>query len=86
MYDLDWDESNVDHIARHGVEPEEVEEVLLHTPLIRRSRDGRYVAFGRSDSGRYLTVVFERRSGSLRVVTARAMAAAERADFRRHRP
>jgi len=25
----DWDDANVEHIARHGITPEEAEEVLL---------------------------------------------------------
>jgi uncharacterized protein len=27
--DFDWDDNNLDHIARHGVEPEEAEEAVL---------------------------------------------------------
>lgn len=26
---FDWDESNADHIAEHGLEPEDVEDALL---------------------------------------------------------
>jgi hypothetical protein len=28
---FEWDDGNVDHIERHGLTPEEVEEVLLVT-------------------------------------------------------
>jgi uncharacterized DUF497 family protein len=37
---FDWDDDNVEHVRRHGVEPEEVEEVL-DSPA-RRHRTGRY--------------------------------------------
>jgi len=31
--EFDWDAANVGHIARHGVKPEEVEEVLRNDPF-----------------------------------------------------
>ena len=30
---FDWDEANIEHIARHNVMPEEAEQVLGHDPL-----------------------------------------------------
>lgn len=81
---FDWDKRNIDHIARHNVEPEEAEEVFFDKPLIRRSRDGRYIALGQSWAGRYLAVVFELRPGNIiRVITARSMTKAERRLYRR---
>lgn len=77
--DFDWDEGNVDHIARHGVGPDEVEEVFDESPRIFRGRGGRYVALGRSSVGRYLFVVFEYWGrGEARVVTARPMTQKEK--------
>lgn len=29
-----WDEENIEHIANHGVSPEETEQVIDDTPLI----------------------------------------------------
>jgi uncharacterized DUF497 family protein len=80
-----WDDRNVEHIARHRVEPEEVEEVFTEQPLIRRARDGRYLALGRTEAGRLLAVVFVRLPAGrqLRVITARDMNSAERDDYRR---
>ncbi len=81
---FDWDEANEAHIARHGVRPDEVEEVLLGPCFVRRSYSGRYVALGQSLGGRYLMVVFEQeRIQGVRVVTARAMDAKERNIYRR---
>lgn len=39
---LIWDEWNIDHIAGHNVEPEEVEEVCRSKNLFERGRDGTY--------------------------------------------
>ena len=54
--------------AEHGVPPEDAEEVLLSNPIIRRARDGRYLAIGLVN--RYLTVVFEFEKGAAEIVTA----------------
>ncbi len=82
-----WDEWTVEHIARHGVTPDEVEEVLFARPLIQRTR-GRgknavYFARGQTAAGRYLTIVF-RYLGSqqARVITARDMSGSERKGYR----
>jgi hypothetical protein len=58
--DFEWDEGNVLHLElRHGIEPEEVEEVFVNKPLFRRTKKGHYVAFGPTRIGRYLTIVFD---------------------------
>jgi uncharacterized DUF497 family protein len=79
FWHFDWDESNIDHIAEHGVEPEETEEALARKPLIRRGRLGRYWAFGKTDAGRHLFLVIkDMGKGWARVITARDMTSAER--------
>ena len=82
---FDWDDYNVFHIARHNVEPDEVEEIFEGKVYLTRGRDGRYEALGRSAAGRYLFCVLERSSqaGRVRVVTAREMVAQERRHFKR---
>ncbi len=81
---FDWDDGNVEHVGAHGVDPDEAEEVFLHAPLIRRARSGRYVALGKSATGRRLAVIFERRgAGIVRVVTARPMTRPEHRLFER---
>ncbi|MCI0696027.1 BrnT family toxin [candidate division KSB1 bacterium] len=64
IIDCEWDEWNVDHIREHDVEPYEVKEVFVNRPLIRKGREGKYLAYGQSDSGRYLTIVFAYRGQS----------------------
>ena len=81
---LEWDENNIDHIARHGVDPDEVEEALVDKPLIRRGRQGRYLIYGQTTAGRYLfAVVKPLRSAWARVITARDMTDRERRYYRR---
>ncbi len=84
--EFEWDDANVDHIAEHGVEPEEAEEVFADHPIIRRSRDGRFIAWGQTWAGRYLMVVFDCKPGHVvRVVTARPMTQREVHQLRRRR-
>ena len=81
--DFDWDSRNLDHIARHGVEPEEAEEAFLGRRLVFRAREGRHVLFGRSAAGRHLIVAFALSAGIARVVTARDMTRSEKRRYRR---
>ena len=56
--DLEWTFDRVEHIARHSVVPEEVEEVFASAPVFKRGRGGVYEAWGQTESGRYLLVIF----------------------------
>jgi uncharacterized DUF497 family protein len=55
-----WDDWNREHIARHGVTPEEAEEIVEHAiaPFPRDEGEGKYIVWGRTEVGRYLQVVF----------------------------
>jgi uncharacterized DUF497 family protein len=53
----------------HGVSADEAIELMYGDPMIRRARDGRYMAIGLSPSG-YLTVIFEYHRGVAEIVTA----------------
>ena len=55
-----WDERNVAHIAKHRVTPREAEFVVRHarTPFPESTRDGKLRAWGQTQDGRYLQVVF----------------------------
>jgi uncharacterized DUF497 family protein len=83
---FEWDEQNTDHMARHGVGPDEAETVLDNVPFLLRTEDGKYLAYGQTDEGRYLLVVFVRKPSSLvRVITARDMTDAEKKRYRRRK-
>lgn len=80
--EFDWDESNIEHIARHHVKPEDVEEVALDDdPHLRRSGEIRYL-YGQTVSGRYLFTVCVLRQKHIRVVTSRDMDEKERRLYR----
>ena len=68
MAEFRWIAWNREHIARHGVTPEEVEWVVAHPALgyPRKHRDG-YVVWEQSRSGRWLQVAFARDRASSRV-------------------
>ena len=87
-----WTEADVEHIARHSVTPDEVEEVLAAGPVWRRGRPhpetGRksLYALGKTDSGRYLFIVLSPRGhGRARCVTAREMDEKAKRYYERHR-
>ena len=81
-----WDDENVAHIARHGVWLGEVEEALVGDPLVLRGADDRYLAYGHTESDRWLFVVYVRRPGGrVRVLTARDMTEREKRLYRRKR-
>ena len=78
-----WDDDNVDHIGNHGVEPYEAEEVITNNPRLKRRGQGKYLAYGQTDAGRFLVVVFAPKSGNrLRVITARDMTSTEKRWYR----
>ena len=85
--DFEWDEGNTVHLQlRHGIEPEEAEEVFAVAPLIRRTKKGHYAAFGPTLGGRYLTIVFEHKlEGCVRPITGWDMSKAEIQYYRKNR-
>lgn len=84
---FEWDEGNALHLAlRHGIEPEEAEEIFAIDPVFRKTRRGHYAAFGKTEAGRLLVMVFERRAaGVVRIISGWDMSTAERQYYQRHR-
>ena len=63
---FDWDDAddedgNTAHIAEHGLTPEEIESALLDasTAFDLSHTSGRPIAFGMTETGRFIAVVFE---------------------------
>ena len=86
--DLVWNDDRVAHIARHGIQPEEVEEVCFGASLVLRLRaDGPnpvYHVLGETESGRHLLcVVISFPDGRGYPVTAREMTVAEKQRYSR---
>jgi hypothetical protein len=82
---FDWDDANADHILRHGVIPNEVEEAASQKNVVFRAktvkREKRWRLFGKTFAGRYLVVVFTVRRKLFRAVTAYDMNANERRTY-----
>jgi uncharacterized DUF497 family protein len=87
-----WTETDVEHLSRHRIMPEEVEEVLASGPLWRRGpkhpKTGRISLYapGQTEAGRYLFIVLSLRGqGRARCVTAMEMDEKTRRYYERHR-
>jgi uncharacterized DUF497 family protein len=77
-------------IRKHGVMPEEAEQVFFNQPAFRfmergyRPGEDVYAAFGQTDAGRYLSVFFIRKqTGEALIVSARPMTERERRSYGR---
>lgn len=82
-----WPEDRIDHIARHGVEPEEVEEACFGRSLVQRAKsEGEnplYYVLGETSVGRHLfCVVIHFPDGVGYPVTARPMTDKEKRRYR----
>lgn len=84
--DIVWLNHIVDKIeSKHHVSTEEVEEVFYNRPRYRKSQKGRikgedlFYAYGQTDSGRYLFVVFiYKQNHDALIISARDMIYRER--------
>lgn len=69
---FDWDDSNIRHVARHGITSSEAEQVIQNDPIDlqfqRRDEEDRIAQLGETDEGRILVSTWRR--GLIRVVTA----------------
>ena len=73
--EFEWDDRNIEHIARHNVLPDEVEDVAFDDePWIRKGRKGTRYMLGYTIGGRYLFIVYSlKNKGIERVITAMDM-------------
>lgn len=69
--ELEWDDESIKHIARHNVNPKEVEDICFGVHISQKEGNKRYILSGQSAGGRYLNVVVERAGrGIFRPITA----------------
>ena len=85
---LIWPEERIEHIARHGITPDEVEAVCFGRSWVRRAKsEGEnpvYYVLGQTDSGRHLfCVVIRFPEGVGYPVTAREMTTNEKRRYRK---
>lgn len=83
---FEWDKWNIEKIHdKHKVSIYEAEEVFLNEPVIgnlleslSKYGEERYIAYGRTNANRLLTVIFTLRNHKIRVISARNMSKKER--------
>ena len=88
IQNISWDQETVDHIATHGISPEEVEEVLFNDhdiPVILRGKENKYLTYGKTDNGRFLFVVWVSKYRKTRIITARDMTKKEKQFYRKRK-
>ena len=78
-------ETGSPHIHNQGVAEHEVEEVLLSTREDRPGREDSRIAIGQTDGGRFLRVIYTRRTepGGAFVITAYELSGKQLRAFRR---
>ena len=81
-----WPEDRIEHIAKHNIQPFEIEEACFDKPLIyrgkKKGKNSVYYILGQTNSGRYLFCVmiqFPDENGY--PITARPMTDRERRRF-----
>lgn len=81
---IQWDDENVAHIARHNVNPQEVEDICFGLHIGRKESNQRYILGGQTATGRYLNIVIERVGKSLfRPITAFEMSENYKSNYRK---
>lgn len=82
---FEWDVGNREKNLKHGVHASECEQVFFNAPLVilddpkHSVAEDRFAAFGQTDQGRRLVVVYTQRGNLLQVISARDMNRRERA-------
>lgn len=77
------DEHRIEHIASHGVTLDEVQEIVSGDYAYIQGRENRWLLIGRTEQGRFLTVVVGERSqrDTYGLVTARPASREERSFY-----
>ena len=88
---FDWDDGNLlKNWEKHGVAASECEQVFFNHPLVISSDVGhsnyevRFYTLGKSDSPKYLFIVFTVRNNLIRIISARDMNRKERRAYEHH--
>ncbi len=86
---LDWDEWNIQHIAKHEITREQVEEAITSGETVARaSRKNRFLVLGPTQAGRLLAVVIgptPNEPGAFYAFSARPASRQERRYYRQQK-
>ncbi len=81
---FDWDKGNSGKNLKHNATDGECEEIFFNAPLLladdaaHSGKERRFAAFGITNSGRLITLIFTMRGNLIRVISARDMNKKER--------
>ena len=82
---FEWDKGNIDkNWIKHKVSSSECEQIFFNRPLLiqddilHSKLEERYYVLGKTDTNRFLFVVFTIRNNHIRVISARDMSRKER--------
>ncbi len=86
-----WDKGNIEkNWLKHKVSPPECEQIFFNIPLITHDdikhseEEDRYYTLGKTNTNRFLFVVFTVRKKQIRIISARDMNRKERQVYRDH--
>ncbi|MBW1650041.1 MAG: BrnT family toxin [Deltaproteobacteria bacterium] len=87
-----WDVGNINkNLIKHNVENRECEQIFFNSPLVilddlkHSIAEKRQAAFGKTDKGRLLVIIFTERDSLIRVISARDMNRKERSFYNEKR-
>ena len=64
-----WDDDNIEHLAAHGIDPDEAEELFFNRYIITPNKKKRYLdrfrIEGRTNGGRKLRLIFQDLGGQV---------------------
>jgi len=85
---FEWDKGNIDkNWIKHKVSSSECEQTFFNHPLmiqndiLHSKTEERYYALGKTDTKRYLFLVFTVRNNRIRIISARDMSRKERGAY-----
>lgn len=82
--EFEWDKGNIDKNMKHGVADKESEEIFGSRKKVfmkdekHSLKEERYMIWGKTNTGRKLTVFFTLRNNKVRIISARDMNRKER--------
>ncbi|MGA2059169.1 MAG: hypothetical protein ABSG67_01715 [Thermoguttaceae bacterium] len=85
--DFKWNRWNIEHLAKHGVSPEEAEDIVVSArrPYPQAREDDKWRVVGRGHGGRWLQVIFViDPEDSIFVIHARPLTEREKRKERKH--
>ena len=83
-----WNDWNIEHIGRHGVQPDEAELAILgaRSPFPRKIQEDKWLVWGKGIGGRFIQAIFVLdKDETIYVIHARPLTRQEKRRFRRRK-